>query len=343
MDDKPQRRTSAEKSPIPRLDLKDRKILLALSTDARMPLSGIAKFAGLSRDSVKYRIEGYRRSGLLINTATLVDVTRLGYDSYHIFLRLFNPSEEVEGDIIARIGKIPYVRVILKFMGEYDLEIVLVSKDLAQFDMTLTGILSDFSRMIKDYEILVVTKPYITRPIPPVFFGGIKSDGIQVNPKRKRDAQYMPDDKDFEILRQIRDDARMPLVEIAEKIGMSKDAVSYRLKKLEGSIILDFLPVVSYRMLGYEVHALLLNISPLDKESDKKLEKFLANNGNILFAVKTVGRFNVLVYVCTQNISGLQEVINELRREFAEQIKNFESLFAFERQKYTYAPDCVFE
>jgi len=126
-------------------------------------------------------------------------------------------------------------------------------------------------------------------------------------------------------------------------LGLSQDAVSYRLKKLMENIIVDFIPAINYRPLGYTIHAILLNISPLDKETDKKLGNFLSNNENVLWAVKTIGRFNLLAYICTRKESELQDTINQLRSMFPEQIKHYESLLGFDIHKYTYAPDCLFD
>lgn len=325
------------------LDLKDKKILLLLSQDVRMPLSKVSRTVGLSRDSVSYRLKNYQKRGVIRKAVTLVNAAKLGYDSYHIFLRLNNPSKEVEKEIIRMISEMPFVRAVLKFFGSYDLEIAVIAKSLAEFDAMLTEIISHTSKFVQDYEILIITNNYRSVAFPKSFFKGLKQEAFSFKAEKKKEEEYKPDKTDFQIIKAIRDDAQMPLTEISEAVKLSPDAVGYRLRRMKEKIIIAFVPVINYHAIGYNVHALLLNISPLSLEKEKILHNFLANDPHILWAVKTIGKFNLLAYVCTKDENELQATINGLRAEFPEEIRRYESLLAFEEYKYTYAPDCIFK
>lgn len=331
-----------EKEQLVSLDVRDKKILFMLSQNARMPLSKIAKQVSLSRDSVKYRIQNYEKKGIIKNSRTLVDVARLGYDAYHIFLRLNNPTKEAEKTLIDTLSSLPYVRAILKFYGSFDFEIAVIAKTIPEFDDILTEVIGKSKEYLQDYEILIITKSYRAGQFPNKFLKPIETKKLYVkSPNKKLEVKL--DEKDFEILKIIRDNAQISLLDIAEKIKLSPDAVSYRLKKMEESVIIAFTPVINYHALGYNVHVLMMNLSGLDKQKEKKLNDFMKTNPNILWAVKTVGRYNVLAYVCTEKETELQETINELRNAFPEQISHYVTLLTFAEYKYTYAPDCIFE
>lgn len=325
------------------LDLKDRKILLMLSQDVRMPISKIAKKVGLSRDSVKYRIANYQKKGIIKKYVTLVNASKLGYDAYHVFLRLNNPTKETEMEIIKSLEDMPFVRAVLKFFGSYDLEIAVIARSLVEFDSILSKIISGTSKFIQDYEILIITNNYRSGAFPKSFFKDIKIESLGFEVAKPKHEEYKPDKKDFEIIREIRDDAQMAMIDIGAKVGLSPDAVRYRLKKLTEKIIIAFVPVINYHRIGYDVHALMLNISPLSVENERVLHNFLANDERILWAVKTIGRYNMLAYICTRNGDELQDTINRLRAHFPEEIKRYDSLLAYEEYKYTYVPDCIFE
>lgn len=331
-----------ENKEVASLDLRDKKILFMLSQNARIPLSKIAKQVSLSRDSVKYRIDNYEKKGIIKNSRTLVDVARLGYDAYHIFLRLNNPTKEAEKSLIDTLSSLPYVRAILKFYGSFDFEIAVIAKTIPEFDEILTEVIGKSKEYLQDYEILIITKSYRAGQFPNKFLKPIETKSLYVKSPNKKNEQKL-DKKDFEIIKIIRDNAQLSLLDIADKVKISPDAVSYRLKKMEENIIIAFLPVINYHSLGYNVHALLLNLSGLDKQKEKKLSDFMKTNPHILWAVKTVGRFNVLAYVCTEKETEIQETINELRNAFPEQIAHYETLLSFAEYKYTYAPDCIFE
>jgi DNA-binding Lrp family transcriptional regulator len=316
-----------------------------LSQDVRAPVSRIAKRAGLSRDSVKYRIANYQKRGVIRRYVALVNTAKLGYDAYHVFLRLNNPTKEAEVTIIRSLERMPFVRAVLKFFGSYDLEIAVIARSLVEFDSFLSLIVSQTAKFIQDYEILIITHNYRSGAFPGSFFRGLKAGAqeFDVRKRRGKEQSYSPDGKDFRIIKAIRDDAQMSLAEIGARVGLSPDAVGYRLRRLKERIIVAFIPAINYHRIGYDVHALLLNISPLSPENEKTLHTFLANDERVLWAVKTIGRFNVLAYVCTRDENELQDTINKLRSHFPEEIKRYDSLLAYEEYKYTYAPDCVFE
>jgi DNA-binding Lrp family transcriptional regulator len=316
-----------------KIDKKDKKILGNLSLNARIPFSLLSKKVALSRDAVKYRIKNYGEKGLIQGYRTMVDVSKLGYKVYHLFIKLDNPSEKIEEDIIKKWIKNPFIRAIIKFSGNFDFEIAIISKNIKELDEIITKIIKDCSGAIKDYEILVIVKTYVAETFPPNFSGNkIKA----INKKKK---EFKIDKKDIKILKIIGKNARLSVVEIAGKVGISADAVAYRIKKMsESGIIIKFIPVINYSSLGYNLYTITLNINSLDEKKEKILKEFLSADKNILWAVKTIGRFNVLIYLLVNNIEQLQNTMLKLRSLFPKQINNYEMLIAYEEYKYVYFP-----
>ncbi|MDO8660544.1 MAG: hypothetical protein Q7K43_01520, partial [Candidatus Woesearchaeota archaeon] len=57
------------------------------------------------------------------------------------------------------------------------------------------------------------------------------------------------------------------------------------------------------------------------------------------WAVKTIGRYNVLLYVCTNQPDDLVSTTTELRNFFTGAVKDYETLINYEEYKYTYYPE----
>ncbi len=331
-----------EKIELVLLDLKDKKILRLLGENARMPLSEIAKKVGLSRDGVAYRIKGLEQQKVILGARTVIDITKLGYNAYHLLLRLTNPVKAVEDEIIQKLRELPQVRAILKFAGGYDLEIAVIAKNIEEFDLLLTKIIQKTEKYLEDYEILVVTKNLIGQTFPKQFLAGFNQN-LYTYKKKIVVGKDTIDARDLEIVKIIRDHAQLSLLEISAKLGMSADTVAYRLQKLkQQKTILGFVPVINYAALGYRITALVVQISNLDAEKERRLQTFLETNEHVLWAVKCVGRYNLLAYICTTQEEELHQTINALRTLFPEQIKSYHSLLAFVEYKYTYAPDVLF-
>ncbi len=319
-----------------KLDLKDKKILHLLGKNARTPLTRIAKQVGLSRDGVKYRIRNLETNGVIQGYITLVDIKKFKYDSYHLFLNLNHPTKEVEEGIINSLKAYSFVRAIIKFSGKYDFELAVIAKSVTEFDGILTKILTLCANYLQNYDILIITKNFVSNVFPKGF---LKSEETERN-KRKPVGKI--DKKDVEILKAISNKATSPLHKIGDEVGLSADAVNYRIRKMvESGVIVKFLPVINFSSLNYNIYAILLSLNNLTEEKEKQLDRLLKTDDNILWAVKTVGRYNLLFYLCTQNTEDLHNIILKLRNHFKGDIKEYESLIAYEQYKYSYFPESL--
>ena len=324
-----------QNSEVVKLDVKDKKILSILASDVRTPLTKLSKKVALSRDAVNYRIKQYEKKGLIQGYMTIVKLSKFGYVNYHLFIRLNAPSKENENMIIEKLKKYPFVRAIINFVGNFDLEIALIAKDILDLDEKVTEIISNCQGAIMDYEILSIVKTYSSNVFP-------RSFGEIINEKEK-EIDYNADKKDIDILKIIGENATESLSEIAGKLKISADAVAYRIKNMKKSgIISKFIPSINYAALGYSLYTILLNISSLDAEKEKKLKDFLHNDKNILWAVKTIGRYNLIAYVLVKNVQELQETSTRLKSLFPGQINHYEMLVAYEEHKYVYFPKELF-
>jgi len=316
------------------LDLKDKKILNLLGKNSRTPLTKVAKKVGLSRDTVNYRIQILEKKGVLQGYITLVDIKKFGYDSYHIFLNLNHPTKEIEDRIIKTLQNYPFVRAIIKFSGKYDFELAVIAKSVQEFDKILTQVVSVCSEYLQSSEILIITKNFVSNVFPKGFF---KTEEREAE-KSFSDSEI--DKKDLEILQSISNKATLPLYKIGSSVKLSPDAVNYRIKKmLESGTILNFLPVINFSSINYNIYAILLSLNNLTEEKEKQLKTLLKTDDNVLWAVKTVGRFNLLFYLCTQNTEDLHNTIIKLRSYFKEDLKEYETLVAYEQFKYSYFPE----
>jgi len=101
-----------------KIDLKDRKIIKYLENNSRQSYSHIAKKVGLSRESVRYRIKQLEEKGVIQDYKVVIDVSKLNYFNYHIFITLNNPEIDIEKELIKRMKSLPFVRAIIKFSGD---------------------------------------------------------------------------------------------------------------------------------------------------------------------------------------------------------------------------------
>jgi len=317
-----------------KLDLKDRKILYWLSENARLPYTKIAKKVGLSKDAIKYRIKRLEKNGIIQGYLSIVDIAKLGYNTYHVFLQLNQMNERIKNRLIKIFKLHPFVKVIIEFSGKYDFEIGVAAKNIEELDAIIIKIIGQVSKYLQESQILIISK-YYERKIFPKSFLDLKS-GIRI---QKPSLKLKIDRTDLEILKILSTNATVPLYEIGKLTKLSADAVKYRIKKmLNGKVIIKHVPIINYSALGYTVYAVLMNIHNFGEGKERTLEQFLKTNENILWAVKTIGKYNLLMYICVKESDELHQTLIKLRELFSSDIKDYETLIAYEEYKYTYFP-----
>jgi Lrp/AsnC family leucine-responsive transcriptional regulator len=123
-------------------------------------------------------------------------------------------------------------------------------------------------------------------------------------------------DLDTKILATLLKDARTPHAQIAEEIGLSRPAVSERVKKLEQTgIIKGYSAIIDPTALGQSITAFISARHPgiVQKETEKALRD-LANRDEILEIHTVAGEDCFLIKVRLANIEELNEIIKNLKK-----------------------------
>lgn len=115
---------------------------------------------------------------------------------------------------------------------------------------------------------------------------------------------------DKEILRSLMDDARKPILQIANKIGISGAAIHQRLRKLEQSgVISGSKFTVSNKVLGYSTMAFVgiyLEKAAKNLETVKELKKI----PEVLECHYTTGNWSILIKIICRDNAHLMQLLN---------------------------------
>src|SRR3989338_10516950 len=79
-----------------KLDLKDKRLLYELDLDSRQSFNELGKKLSLSKSSVIYRINNMQKSGIIKQYHTVLDIGKLGYISFRLYIKLQNSTPSTE-------------------------------------------------------------------------------------------------------------------------------------------------------------------------------------------------------------------------------------------------------
>ncbi len=117
------------------MDDTDKRLIHALSADARASVSTLARRLGLARTTVQARLEKLERSGVIAGyTVKLGEAARLDRIKATVLLQ-FDPRKGPL--ILQRLKTIPAVEAVHTSSGRFDMILQLATRNTAQLDETL--------------------------------------------------------------------------------------------------------------------------------------------------------------------------------------------------------------
>ncbi len=151
------------------------------------------------------------------------------------------------------------------------------------------------------------------------------------------------DEKDKKIIRELQENCRQTIAEIAKKTRLPRDVVVYRIKRLEEEeVIRQHHTMLDHSKLGYPLYVYVLfslyNITP---EEENRFINYLKSHHKIIYVAKNSGKYDFTIGVCSKDYKEFDNVIREIRRKFAKVIKDIESLPTVEEFKYDYMVDLI--
>ncbi len=322
-----------------KMDLKDKRILMMLEEDSRMPLTQLAKAVQLSRDAVDYRIRRMQEAGLIIRFFANLNFEKLGYYIFHVFILMDEMNSKDQPLFIDHLMHHPNVVSVLEYSDRWDLEVVLIAKSLQEFDQIILSMTEQFSHVVLEKDKAEIIRKYNADFLPPL----LETKQKVMEEVSKKDVQLPKLDKvDYKILHLLADDARRSTYDIAREAGISSDTVSYRIKRLvQEGVIRNFSILVNLSLLKFQWYTYTVEMKYFDHSNEKKFEEFLRQHPHILRAVKTLGGWDLLLYIAVEHPTIYHQIIKDIKRTFSNIIKHYDAWIAYKEHIYTPMPKVI--
>ena len=299
------------------LDITDKKILYELDLDCKQPNSKIAKKLKISKDIVNYRIQKLEQQGIIEGYRAVIDIYKLGYFTFRVYLKFKDLYKEKEKEIINYLKKVNGVWWAGTLAGRTDFIFTFSVKSPHEFYNFFEGFLKKYRKYVQSEEICTLLE-YKIHTLP-----YLKEVGKDVPLILGSQIQVKSDPIDRKIISLIANNARVPLIDIAKKINLTPMAIKHRIKSLEKKeIIKGYRAMINVTKLGYEYYKVDLFLENMSKI--KQIQAFCEAHKNIFSYEKTIGGGDLECDFQVKNLNEFITIMEELKENFKGAIRNYE-------------------
>jgi DNA-binding Lrp family transcriptional regulator len=132
------------------------------------------------------------------------------------------------------------------------------------------------------------------------------------------------DKKDWKILELLCTDARLSHNQIAKRVGLSKNGVTYRVERLRRkNIIVGFFTLLDHGPLGHSFYNLFFRTSAT-REKEEEFTKYLCDLPNTITVDRLSGEWNFVTEIACSNIYEYFHVFSRIMENFSSIIETYE-------------------
>ncbi len=316
-----------------KLDKKDHLILFELDRNSRQSINDLAKKTRLSRDVVAYRIKQLEKEGIILKYITIIDFTKFIHLSIRLYLKLQNTTTQIEEQITSFFVNHKATLTVYKTDGAYDFAVGFLVKDLISYQNIYLQFLEKF-------------RPYISQKNVSFYLDYIHYQRNYLVEKKLQENSalstgsfkpYSYDKKDLELLFLINENARITLLELAQKLKMTAAGVKYKLKNLEKEkVIVAYKLLLDSKKLGYQYYKVDLELE--DQKIVPSLNQYIKDHPNVIYRNITVGGSDFEFDCEFSSDEEFYKFLTNLRSLFPGKIRSQFYYRALKIYKYSYFP-----
>ena len=316
------------------MNKKDRKIVYELDKNAHIPFSQIAKNVSLSPETVRYRVNKLINEGIIKYFITIINLAIIGRSYYEIFIKLQNYNNKIIKDITDFLSKEDLITWVGTFEGDYDLGFIVTPKKQNQLDEIMFSFYDNFSSYIMKKSISINIKGDF---LPRDYLIDKKRDYNSFVSYNTLGKTIVLDEIDEKICKYLAKNARIPYIEIANKLNLSIDTIINRIRKLKKSnVIIGTYVVLNNEKINQLHYKILIYLTNLNKEKLNKLNSFLISNKRVIAIIKTLSEWDMEIDLELESVTQLKDFISSMIDNFYDIIKEHKILRVTNMPKYNF-------
>jgi DNA-binding Lrp family transcriptional regulator len=130
---------------------------------------------------------------------------------------------------------------------------------------------------------------------------------------------------DFHLLFLLDEDARAPLTRLSKRLKLSREAVNYRIRRLQkAGVIRAFITKLNYRKLGLVNYNIYVKLSNMDASMRSSLVEELSRKKHVTWLASLGGRFDFAIEITTGSLEEFDRHFSDIFDSYPDKIGNYQ-------------------
>ncbi len=128
--------------------------------------------------------------------------------------------------------------------------------------------------------------------------------------------------KDLKILYELSKDCRQSLSQISKKVGLKREVVDYRIRKLvRTNIITNFITDIDETKLGYQRHLVYFAFQNVKDEDE--IINYIIKHPFVAYVTTSTGKWSVILDYIAKDLTHVNKFIDEIKTTFPNKIADY--------------------
>lgn len=269
-------------------------MIAELEANPRQPHTEIASRLGLSRDTVRARLERLLDVGA-VRIVGVADPIFAGYTT-SVIMGINVRSDRLLA-VADKLASLTPVQHLMLCMGRFDIIAYGLFQRRTDFLDFLVGNIGHLPGVLHIESMLTLRNTKI--------FGPLLSDGSGSSPKQTPVSALDP--LDFALMKELQTDARQNSRRLAQKLGTSQSTVLRKIQTLQSGGIMRIAALTNPLVLGYEgVASIGMKFDPAKLDEGAKV---IGSYRNVQTVAVCAGRYDIIAWAVFRELSDLSNFI----------------------------------
>jgi Lrp/AsnC family leucine-responsive transcriptional regulator len=327
------------------LDSYDRKILFELDCDSRRPLSEVARSVRLGRDLVTYRLERLHSAGVLRGCSALINPYKLGFTLYKVYLKL-EANRERANLLIETLNRHHHTFWLAESYGRWDLIWCFAARSPKEAFDIQNSLFSEYHDVIPHYSVYTFVnnwwfpkKHLLGSSLKDVQGWNFQMPTLTLG---TTPAQHELDALESQLVALLSRNARLTIVELAERLGATPAVVKYRLEKLERTgVVAGYRVDIDRSLLGMTLFNVQIQPRDYDAAKEREFLDYCRAHPQVLEYIQQLGDCRAELVLEARDYNQFSAVMDHLRERFSLFIRGLDYLM-IKKDYFHRTPACLY-